>query len=233
MNLKPKQQRFVNIYIIPVTIAILLMVTIWFTSAKYKFNNVDLAFGYLAIAITMFAFGSVNKMKWLPLPDGSYVHRNTLIDNVSNPPYSLSIRPPANYTYSFYITTSSKISSIVLGSILIAAGLYILGDTWYFLPALTIIGGSFLIHSGYKDFKNKLPQLKLAKEGLWTQELGFRTWSSISHIEFKVTYGRSTQTFLEIYLNNSLTNYADQRLSISDLTNKEQIKPTIRSLYRV
>jgi len=226
-----KQQYLISIYLVPTVIAIVAVVAIWYASAKYRFSNVDLAFGYLGIITTAFVFIFINKTNWLPLPDGSHIHKSNLAES---PTTTTALIEPVIYLHLFYTSTSSKISSVILGLLLTGVGIYIFGDGFIFLPLLAMIGGLFLAYSGYKDFKDKEAKLKLAKEGLWTKELGYKPWSAVSHIELKVERNsRSSQTYLEIYLKKGLSDSPDQKLLITDLTDKGNIQPLIKALFHV
>ena len=95
------------------------------------------------------------------------------------------------------------------------------------------MGGVFLFYSGYKELIDTSPKLKLAKEGLWTKNLGFKLWTSISKTEIKVEKNtRSSQIYLEIYLKDNSNDYPAQRLLLDDIKDKDKIKPLIDELFK-
>ena len=142
-----------------------------------------------------------NRFKWLPLPDGSYINTKELADKTND--FKLGkqyyVIEPTNYIGSFYYSILSKIIFLVCGLAMIIAGIYIISKSSIIFPLLIIAGGIFLFYSGYKEIVDSSPKLKLAKEGLWTKELGFRPWTSINKTEIKVEKGlRSSQIYHEI-----------------------------------
>lgn len=230
---KRLQRHFLSVYVLPIIFALTICGLSYLLVTKFSLDKNDRLFGYIIGIVAGIVVYFRNRFKWLPLPDGSYIHTKELSDetNTFNLDKQSYIIEPTNYIASFYYSTVSKIILLVCGLTMIGAGIYIISKSSIIFPSLIILGGIFLFYSGYKEIIDTSPKLKLAKEGLWTKELGFRTWTSINKTEIKVEKGtRSSQIYLEIYLKSSDIDYPKQRLLLNDIKDKDKIKPMIDEL---
>jgi hypothetical protein len=227
------RRRIVSVYFLPIMVAFLFCGISFLLTKYFELDFADKIFGYLIGISLGIALYFRNRFKWLPLPDDSYINMDELSDGnvISDNSKGYYAAEPSTYVAEFSYLISSKILSIISGLVMICAGLYILSSTSVILPLLVVAGGFFVSYTGYKEFRDSSPKLKVAKSGLWTKELGFRTWSSILKTELKVeSSGRYSTTYLEIYLKDNEIDYPDQRLPINDLKNSKIIKQTIDEL---
>lgn len=230
---KQIQRHFLGVYVLPIVFGLAICGLTYLLTTKYSLDKNDRLFGYLIGAVAGIVLYFRNRFKWLPLPDGSYIHTKELSaeTNAFKPDKQSYFIEPSNYIASFYYSTVSKIILLVCGLTMSGAGIYMVSKSSIIFPSLLIIGGIFLFYSGYKEIIDTSPKLKLAKEGLWTKELGFRPWTSINKTEIKVEKGsRSSQIYLEIYLKSSDIDFPAQRLQLNDIKGKDKIKPMIDEL---
>lgn len=236
-NLKSKemQRHFLSVYVLPLIFGLAICGLAYLLTTKYRLDKNDRLFGYIAGVGASIALYIRNRFKWLPLPDGSYINTKELASETNDfkiEKQSYNIEP-ANYIISFYYSTLSKLILLLCGLIMFGAGFYMISKSSIIFPSLIIIGGVFLFYSGYKEIADTSPKLKLAKEGLWANELGFRPWTSINKTEIKIERAtRYSQIYLEIYLKDSDIDYPQQRLLLNDIKGKDKIKPLIDELFK-
>lgn len=111
---------------------------------------------------------------------------------------------PASYEEEYFMARKTKIGSIILGLIVIGTGIYIRwnDEKSLFVPFFIIAAGISLIYTGIRGRQDGSPQLKFAKEGLWTKKLGFVRWNDIAKAQvIEEGSGKNTQVYLDIYLN--------------------------------
>ena len=235
-NQKSKQirQRFFGVYVLPIVFGVTICGLAYLLTNKYNLDKNDSLFSYiLGIAAGIMLYFR-NRFKWLPLPDGSYIQTKKLTEETNH--FKLDknsyTNEPTSYIAQYYYSQVSKTILLVCGIAMICGGIYIISKSSIIFPCLIVIGGIFLFYSGFKEIIDTSPKLKLAKEGLWTKELGFKPWTSINKTKIKVEKGsRSSQVYLEIYLNECDLNYPKQRLLLNDIKNKDKIKPMIDELF--
>jgi len=227
------QRHYFSVYVLPIALGLSISGLAHLLTNEYNLDKTDRLFGYIIGVITCIVLYFRNRFKWLPLPNGSYIHAEELADRTNDYKFdkqSYAVEP-TNYVATFCYSAVNKIILLVCGLTIIGAGIYIISKSSIIFPSLIIIGGIFLFYSGYKEMTDISPKLKLAKEGLWTKELGFRPWTSINKTEIKVEKNyRSSQIYLEIYLKDSDIDYPEQRLLLNDIKNNNKIKPMIDEL---
>jgi len=231
---KKRQRHFFDVYVYPIVFGLAICGLTYLVTTKYSLDKNDRLFGFVIGVASGIVLYFRNSFKWLPLPNGSFIHKSELTDETNDLVLAKQsyVIEPTDYVASFYYSAISKIILLVCGLTMIGAGIYIISKSSIIFPSLIIIGGIFLFYSGYKEIIDNSPKLKLAKEGLWTKDLGFRPWSSIYKTAIKEEKGsRSSQLYLEIYLKGNDINYPDQRLQLNDMMDKEKIKPMIDDLY--
>jgi hypothetical protein len=230
---KQRRQHYVlTVYILPVFVAVMCCAVIYFTTRFYNLDDADKKFGYLLSVAIGFIVWFKNKFKWLPLPDGShyYINKNQDDENMTFDRQA-NITEPSNYDMIFRYSKVDSAITLICGIILTALGFYIMKTTSVIFPLLVIMGGLFMLVQGYKTFVDTTPKLKLSKQGLWTQKLGFHAWSSIKKTKIvRQRSYRSTQTSLEIYLVDGRfknVDYPDETLSLSGIKDSNKIEKLI------
>lgn len=230
---KSKQRYFLSAYLVPIVFGFIICVIAYLLTTRYDLDKKDKFFGCFIGVISAFILHFKNRFKWLPLPNGSYIHKKELgiKSNETKPDKPTYNIKPTNYIESFYYSGVSKIINLICGILMSGAGIFIISNSSIIFPSLIIIGGIFWFYSGYKEIIDSSPKIKIAKEGLWTKELGFRPWSSINKTEIKVEKStRSTNVYLEIYLKDSDIDFPSQRLQLNDIKDNDKIKPLIDEL---
>lgn len=228
-------KRFGLVYVLPVLVGLSIILLTYYITDKFELDNTEKIPGIIiGLAITM-ALYLKNRLKWLALPDGSYINKRELLDDVKEITYQKSSAvEPSTYAASFHFSVISKFMLVLAGLLAIIGGIYIYSSSRFLFPTLIVIGGIFLWYLAYKEIADAGPKLKLAKEGLWTKKLGFTPWKSIRKTAVVTENGgRSSQTYLDIYLRDSqLGIMPDDRLSLNDIDDHEKIKKMIDELSR-
>jgi hypothetical protein len=132
---------------------------------------------------------------------------------------------PATYEEEYFMARKTKIGAIILGLIIICIGVY---NKWndeksLFIPLLTIAAGISLIYIGVRGRRDGSPQLKFAKEGLWTKKLGFVKWNDVARAQvIEEGNGKNTQVYLDIYLRGDQSSESQLPVERLVLTNVEE-----------
>ena len=213
----------------PIAVGFSICTFSYILSNFYKLDKIDKILGCISgVGIGLLLYLR-NVFNWLPLPNGSYINTKEIGSTAKRTdPYV----EPLSYVSEFYYSIVSKFLSVAIGILIIAGGIYFFSKTSIIFPALLIAGGIFILYSGLKELRDTSPKIKLAESGLWTKQLGFKPWTTISKTEIKTERGyRTTQIYLEIYLRDSKNNYPNQRLLLNDIKNYKKIKPKIDELY--
>jgi len=133
-------------------------------------------------------------------------------------------KEPVDYEEEYYYIKKRSTPAVVLGFLFIGIGIYTKwnDEKTVHIPLVTIVGGLFFLYAGFRGLQDKSPQLKMAKQGIWTKRRGFTDWNDIFKTRVtEVTDGRSSQTFLDIYYKASVFALGDQPDERVDLTNME------------
>ena len=228
-----KKNFILSVYVIPTSIVLIILIALIIIGINIDYSNRDYMSGLGGIGGFALAFGmilsAVNKSKWLKMPDGSYHHLNGL--KVS----PTSAKPePNEYDYEYYISKKSLITPLLLGGFVFVCGLTLAITTkTVVMPIILMIMGASNALPGIIGFKNRaIPRLKLSKNGLWTQHLGFINWNDIIKTKIVEIAGRNKRTILEIYLKGTVFAEADkpdQSLIITSIEGKEYIEIAIDS----
>ena len=145
-------------------------------------------------------------------------------------------REPAVYEDEYFYSKKGKTNSSILGLVLVGMGIFLAleGETNFLIPLLTIVVGAYIAYFGIKGLTDKTARLKFAKEGLWTEKLGFVDWTDVAKAQvIEETSGRSPQTFLEIYLKKpglAESTDPDERLNLSDMDNRQYVEMIMTTL---
>lgn len=226
-------QRLLSIYFWPASLAVLLGTSVYLGTKQFNLDRTDTGIGCGISIFIGYLIHLRNRLKWVRLPDGSYI--NIPIDNKNTESGKIDqshpVAEPSHYSISFYISTSSKVLTIVCGIFLIGLAVFFASRTSIILPLLLTAAGIYMTQSGIKDLMDKSLELKLAKEGLWTKVLGFQTWDLVDKVEITIETGsRSSSHYLEIYLKNNEIGFPNQRLQLDNIENKDRIKSIIDDL---
>jgi hypothetical protein len=141
------------------------------------------------------------------------------------PAFHPGLDEPATYEEEYFMGRKKKIGSIILGLIIIGMGVY---NKWnneksLFIPLLAIAAGIPLIYTGIRGRRDGSPQLKFAKEGLWTKKLGFVNWNDIAKAQvIEEGSGKNTQVYLDIYLQGDQSSESQLPFERLVLTNVEE-----------
>ena len=219
---------YLTVYILPIATAVIICGVIYWLSQAGYLQRRDMIFGYtlsLTPAILVYAF---NKRNWLKMPDGTY-HNIKGISQTN----IINLNEPAEYEAEYFYSKNEKATSAFLGLLIIGFGIWlgIKGANTILIPIATIIIGIFLSYTGIKGLLDKTAKLKLARKGIWTNKLGFVDWNNVLKAQvIEDRSGRATQTILEIYLKGTVyseANQPDERLSLTDIDDKEMIETVI------
>ena len=90
-----------------------------------------------------------------------------------------------------------------------------------FLVAL----GIYLMIDGLKKMLDRRPKIKLAKQGIWSEKYGFRSWNSIQ--KTKAVYLGKTVLTLKIYLVGNETNNPDEEIALTGIVGLRRIQHLI------
>jgi len=221
----------IMVYILPLMVIIAICVAIYFASRYQWLTGTDSRNAYLysfcggAIAYVL------GKRKWLKIPDGGYIY----VRNVPPSP-KISSREPSCYEEEYYETNKVKGNTAFIGLTVAGIGIYLalVTSSGILIPSLTVLGGLMLSWLGVKGLRDHQPKLKLAKEGLWTEKLGFIDWKDITRAEvLEETINRHPETVLEIYLKGSIfaeSNQPDDRVFLTELEDQQFVEMAVETL---
>ncbi|HEX5151389.1 MAG TPA: hypothetical protein VFW07_08065 [Parafilimonas sp.] len=220
-----------SVYVFPIGLTLAMCALIYAASSAGYLSETDSYYGYiLSLTPGMFLF-AYNKRNWLKMPGNTYYNIKGI-----PPQTKVTLNEPAVYEEEFYYSKKEKTIAACSGIAIMGVGIFISRNNQktILIPIITILGGLFIAYKGIVGLLDRTPKLKLAKEGLWTNKLGFVDWSDIVRakvIEDKT--GRSTQTILEIYLKGTIhaaANQPDERLMLTEIENKQYVEMIVDNL---
>lgn len=217
-----------TVYLYPLlTIAIISGLVYWASARKYL-STTDMAYGYIfALTPAMIVYG-YNRRNWLKMPDGTYHH----IKGTSSSG-TFKYNEPAVYEAEFYYSKWEKAQTLFFGILGVGLGIWLgmKNIKTILVPIVCVLSGIFMLYIGLKGLMDKSAKLKIAKNGLWTKQLGFVNWDDINFAEVvEDKSGDSSKTYLEIRLKGTKfekANKPDERLFISDLKDRKTIETLI------
>ena len=221
---------YIEVYLLPIiVVAVICGLVYWASSNKY-IEKTDIGYGYfmsLTPALILYAF---NRRNWLKMPDSTYHN----VKGISPTP-KLNFYEPTEYEAEYFYSKTEKATTTLMGLALVVVSVW-LGfkrSKTILMPIVINIMGLFLIYVGLKGFLDKNARLKIAKNGLWTNKLGFVNWDDINFAEVvEDKSGKSPQLFLEVRLKGTKfeeANQPDERLLLSDIKGKDTIDMVITS----
>jgi hypothetical protein len=230
-----RQRNFiVTVYLIPFLPIISICCLIYFGFISKIILQRDMLVGIVALSSLGALWSSSNKKKWLKMPDGTfhYVQHTSLSKNTT-------INEPSSYEEEFYYSKNAIILSSVQGVIILCVGVF-MGINYakikfIVFPSLVTLAGLYLTFPNLRKLFEHKPQLKLAKSGFWTKDLGFIHWGDVKRATLSQMKQRdgTTTTYLEISLKGTqfeAVNQPDHRILIDDLKNTEHIGMKITNL---
>lgn len=223
-----KRNFYLKVYFLPIALAAAICGFIYWGSLNGYLKRQDAIYGYIFSLTPPFLLYAFNRRNWLKMPDGSYHN----IKGISPTP-KLNFNEPAQYEAEFYYSKREKAISFLAGFALIGLGIWISlkSAKTIITPLMTTGGGVFLAYVGLKGFLDKNARLKIAKNGLWTNKLGFVNWDDINFAEVvEDKTGDAPQLYLEIRLKGTKfeeANQPDERLLLSDLKGKANVEMII------
>ncbi len=222
-----KRNYLLTVFVLPIIAGLIVAAVTYLAYTKKYISEVDRNYCYFtAFAITTFLF-TMNKHKWLPLPNGSHFRVQT--EDKQQP---LSFGEPIEYDKVYYLSKTKMSISLLMGIATIGFGVYIFrATTSHVISILTIGTGLFTLYQGIKGLLNKAPKLKISSKGLWTNNLGFVNWNDIAKAKVVTeSSGEHSSSILEIYLKHTVfaeANYPDEKLVLDNLGNERFIKRNI------
>lgn len=227
-----KKIRFKNhllaVYIAPLILALVIGGVVYLCVLYKLLLERELYYGFFLSLTPSLFLHSYNKKYWLKMPDGTFHN----VKNIGTSSFINTIEP-LFYEDEFYYSKEKIIISIIMGFVAIGMSvlLFIHYSELILIPFGTAVFGLFLSLFNVKKLFDKTAKLKIAKNGLWTNKLGFVNWDEINFAEVvEDNSGKTPVLYLNIRLKGTKfeeANQPDERLLLSDLKNKEDIEAKI------
>jgi hypothetical protein len=224
-----RQRNFIlTVYLIPIALIAAIYGCIYWASLNNYLAKPDTNYGYFVSLTPAFLLYAYNRRNWLKMPDGTYHN----IKGISPVP-KLNFNEPAEYEAEYFYSKTEKATTTLTGLALIGLSIWLRfkSSKTMLVPIMINIGGLFLAYFGLKGLLDKKAKLKIAKNGLWTNKLGFVNWDDISFADVvEDKSGKTPQLYLAIRLKGTKfeeANQPDERLLISDLKGKETVDMVI------
>jgi hypothetical protein len=220
----------ITVYILPLMVMLIICGIVYYASQKKWLTGPDTRSAYLYSLCCCAIVYVLNKRKWRKKPDGSYHHVNGIPSSSK-----INTKEPVLYEEEYYYSKKIKFSSALLGLGIAGVGVYLVvwSEENIILPAVTILSGLILVYLSVRGFSDHKPKLKLAKEGLWTERLGFVDWAEIARAQVSEdSFSKSRETVLEIYLKGSPSkefNQPDERLFLTELEDKQFVELAVET----
>jgi len=225
---------YVSVYLQPAVVVIFLLLLFYWITGRYGLDPVDRLAGYFISIIAGLILYFMNKFNWLPLPDGSHIHRKELVDekdDIANHQNPIS-NAPETWIAEFREPIINRIISIVIGLVMMIISAYSVSSSFIILPSVVLILAVILLFYGVRNLVLNRAELKLAKEGLWTDLLGFIPWTSIHKVEIgKGKFLKSKEECLNIYLKGEDHLYPVESLPLKELKNRKNIPSLLDDLF--
>jgi hypothetical protein len=221
---------YLTVYLIPIALVAALSGLVYWASTNNYLQKTDTTYGYFMSLTPAFFLYAFNRRNWLKMPDGSFHY----IKGIAPSP-KLNFNEPTEYEAEYYYSKTEKATSLLVGLGLICVSIWLglKGSKTILIPIVTNIGGLFMSYVGLKGLLDKSAKLKIAKNGLWTNKLGFVNWDDINYAEVvEDKSGKQPQLFLEVRLKGTKfeeANQPDERLLLSDLKDNGMIETVVDS----
>ena len=219
-----------TVYILPISIIAVICGIVYWASINNYLDKTDTNYGYFMSLTPSFLLHVFNRRNWLKMPDGTFHN----IKGIS-PTLKLNFNEPTEYEAEYFYSKTEKATTTLTGLALIGVSIWLgfKSSKTILVPIVTNIGGLFLTYIGFKGLLDKTAKLKIAKNGLWTNKLGFVNWDDINYAEVVEEKSRNQpQLFLQIRLKGTKfeeANQPDERLLLSDLKDNGMIETVINS----
>ena len=221
---------YLTVYIIPIVLVAIICGLVYWASSNNYLQKTDTAYGYFVSLTPAFFLYAFNRRNWLKMPDGTFHN----IKDISPTP-KINFNEPTEYLAEYFYSKTEKATTLLSGLVLIGASIWLGFNSpkTILIPIVTNVFGLFLSYKGIKGLLDKSPQLKVAKNGLWTHKLGFVNWDDINFAEVvEDRSGKTPQLYLQVRLKGTLfeeANQPDERLLLSDLKDNTMIEFVINS----
>jgi len=221
---------YLSVYVIPILLVAIICTLIYWASKNNYLQKTDTTYGYFMSLTPAFLLYAFNRQNWLKMPDGTFHY----IKGIAPTP-KIIFNEPTEYQAEYYYSKTEKATTTLTGFALIGVSIWLgfKGANTIIAPIMTNIGGLFLTYFGLKGLLDKTAKLKIAKNGLWTNKLGFVNWDDINFAEVvEDKSGKHAQLFLHIRLKGTKfeeANEPDERLLLSELKDNEMIETVINS----
>jgi hypothetical protein len=221
---------YLMVYLVPVALAAVVCGLVYLASVNNYLEKLETNYAYLMSFTPAFFLYAFNRRNWLKMPDGTFHY----IKGISPTP-KLNFSEPAEYEAEYFYSKGEKAITTLTGLALICLSVWLgfRNRKVILFPIVTNIAGLIVTYIGFKGLLDKSPKLKIAKNGLWTNKLGFVNWDDINFAEVVEDKNRdSVKLFLQIRLKGTKfeqANQPDERLLLSDLKGKEMIEAVINN----
>lgn len=223
---------YLYVWVMPVLVFLAAGVAVLLTSNNA--SNFSIYDGQVMTVGAAIAFTLHNWQKkyWLKMSDGTFYNvRN------SRQHAQLPLPEPSTWEAEYSISALKRFLFLI---IIVVIGI---PATWMMIRNNTGTPKAWALPASLAAFigaavvtlvKEKGPQLKLARAGIWSLKLGFIPWAGIKKTAIEVEKDSdNSSTYLEVYLYNTPFAQAgvpDDRIEISNLTNYTEIEPLIQQL---
>ncbi len=227
-----RQKNFIlTVFVLPIIIIIGICALLYIGVTSNLLLKKEANFGYCLILLLGFYYYVYQKKKWLKMPDGSYYYVKS-IESIKK----TTLDEPTEYEAEYFYSRKDVTNKTIIGLVLIVL------SVWMFLKGMGnrvseiagFAGGIYLEYVGIKGLLDKEAQLKLAKKGLWTKNLGFVDWNDINKIQVIEDKSRDKPQYtLELFLKGTVFSEANQpdfRLSLTNIDGKEYVEILAESL---
>jgi len=221
---------YLTVYIFPIAVVAIICGLVYWASLNNYLQKTDINYGYFMSLTPAFFLYAFNRRNWLKMPDGTFHN----IKGIAATP-KINFNEPTEYEAEYFYSKTEKATSLFVGLGLIGVSIWLglKGAKTILIPIMTNIGGLFMSYVGIKGLLEKNARLKIAKNGLWTNKLGFVNWDDINFAEVvEDKSGKQPQLFLHIRLKGTKfeeANEPDERLLLSDLKDNEMIELVINN----
>jgi hypothetical protein len=221
---------YLTVYIAPIVLGAAICGFIYWSAHNNYIKGTDISYGYFMSLTPAFLHYGYNRRNWLKMPDGTY-------HNIKDvPPTAKSnFNEPNEYEAEYFYSKTEKATTTLTGVALIGLSIWLgfKSSKTVIIPVTMNIGGLLLTYVGLKGLLDKNAKLKIAKNGLWTNKLGFVNWDDINFADVvEDKSGKTPQLYLTIRLKGTKFEQADQpdeRLLLSDLKGKETVEMVINN----
>jgi len=221
---------YLTVYIAPVVLVAALCGGIYWAAHNNYIQETETSYSYFMSLTPAFLLYAYNKRNWLKMPDGTYHNIKDVSSTVKS-----NFSEPNEYEAEYFYSKTEKATTTLTGIALIGLSVWLglKSSKTVIIPVTMNVGGLIFTYIGLKGLLDKNAKLKIAKNGLWTNKLGFVNWDNISFADvIEDKSGETPKLYLAIRLKGTKFEQADQpdeKLFLSDLKGKETVEMVINN----